>query len=190
MDMTTREQLLEQALELFRREGYENTGVQKIVDAVGVEKPTLYHYFGSKRGLLDTLLATYFDPFWAPLQQAADHKGDVPYQLEQITLAYFKFAREHLNFYQWYLSIIPAPAESDTGKAVRPILDKQWKLLNRLFKDAAEFHGNMRGREARYTYTFLGIINTTITSAMFDLVSLNEESAYITSGQFMHGIFS
>jgi hypothetical protein len=114
----------------------------------------------------------------------------VPYQLEQITLAYFKFAREHLNFYQWYLSIIPAHVESDTGKAVRPILDKQWKLLNRLFKDAAEFHGNMRGRDARYAYTFLGIINTTITSAMFDLVSLNEESAYITSGQFMHGIFS
>lgn len=36
--MDTKERFLTEALQLFRREGYESTGIQKIVDAVGVTK--------------------------------------------------------------------------------------------------------------------------------------------------------
>ena len=35
---------------------------EEIVDAAGVTKPTLYHYFGSKRGLLAALLALRPEP--------------------------------------------------------------------------------------------------------------------------------
>ena len=48
--------LLDIALDLFSRRGYEGTGVQEIVAAAGVTKPTLYHYFGSKIGVLKALL--------------------------------------------------------------------------------------------------------------------------------------
>jgi len=44
------DRLLDTALDLFSRRGYEGTGVQQIVTTAGVTKPTLYHYFGSKIG--------------------------------------------------------------------------------------------------------------------------------------------
>ena len=50
----TRAELLARALDLFAAYGYDGVGVQQICDAAGVTKPTLYHHFGNKRGLLET----------------------------------------------------------------------------------------------------------------------------------------
>ena len=61
--MENRERILRCALELFSSRGYDAVGVQEIVSTVGITKPTLYHYFGSKEGLLKALLLegqTYF----------------------------------------------------------------------------------------------------------------------------------
>ena len=99
-------------------------------------------------------------------------------------------ATEHPDFYQWYLSIVQSPEESDPGEIVRPVLEWQWKLLDQLFRDASKDHGNMEGKSGRYAYLFLGVINTTITSSAFGLVELDDESAFLTCKQFMHGIFS
>ncbi len=40
----TRARILCHALQLFASRGYDATGVQEIVEAAGVTKPTLYHY--------------------------------------------------------------------------------------------------------------------------------------------------
>ena len=50
--MDNRQAILDSALTLFYEKGYDAVGVQQIVDAAGVTKPTLYYYFGSKQGLL------------------------------------------------------------------------------------------------------------------------------------------
>ena len=52
----TRAELLDRALDLFAAYGYDGVGVQQICSAAGVTKPTLYHHFGSKRGLLEALI--------------------------------------------------------------------------------------------------------------------------------------
>ncbi|GAA4692746.1 TetR/AcrR family transcriptional regulator [Streptomyces sp. AC563] len=44
--------LLEAATRLFAERGYDRTSVQEIVEAAGVTKGALYHYFGSKDDLL------------------------------------------------------------------------------------------------------------------------------------------
>ena len=53
--MDNRMNILEKALHLFYEKGYDAIGVQEIADAAGVTKPTLYHYFGSKYGLLQAV---------------------------------------------------------------------------------------------------------------------------------------
>ena len=45
-----RAKILACAMQLFAARGYDAVGVQEIVDAVGIAKPTLYHFFGSKAG--------------------------------------------------------------------------------------------------------------------------------------------
>ncbi|MEU6849458.1 TetR/AcrR family transcriptional regulator [Actinacidiphila alni] len=46
------ERLLAEATRLFAERGYDRTSVQEIVEAAGVTKGALYHYFGSKDDLL------------------------------------------------------------------------------------------------------------------------------------------
>ena len=47
-----KERLLNVATRLFARHGFESTSVQDIVDAAGVTKGAMYHYYGSKDDLL------------------------------------------------------------------------------------------------------------------------------------------
>jgi AcrR family transcriptional regulator len=49
-------EILECAQALFYSQGYEQTSIQDIIDAVGIAKGTFYHYFNSKSNLLDELI--------------------------------------------------------------------------------------------------------------------------------------
>ena len=61
--MDNKEKILETALDLFYAKGYDAVGVQEIAEKSGVTKPTLYHYYGSKYGLLESLIKTYYEEF-------------------------------------------------------------------------------------------------------------------------------
>ena len=51
------QRLLAAATRLFAEQGYDRTSVQEIVEAAGVTKGALYHYFGSKDDLLHEVYA-------------------------------------------------------------------------------------------------------------------------------------
>ncbi len=51
------QRLLAVATRLFAERGYDRTSVQEIVEAAGVTKGALYHYFGSKDDLLHEVYA-------------------------------------------------------------------------------------------------------------------------------------
>ncbi|GAA1895550.1 TetR/AcrR family transcriptional regulator [Streptomyces sodiiphilus] len=54
---TVPERLLATATRMFAERGYERTSVQEIVEAAGVTKGALYHYFGAKDDLLHEVYA-------------------------------------------------------------------------------------------------------------------------------------
>ena len=66
--MDNKEKILESALDLFYSKGYDAVGVQEIVERSGITKPTLYHYFGSKYGLLEHLVRNYYGKFEEKLE--------------------------------------------------------------------------------------------------------------------------
>jgi len=188
--MENRDNIIACALRLFALRGYDAVGVQEIVDTAGITKPTLYHYFGSKRGLLDTLLETYFVDLFTPLEMAAAYHGDLPLTLNHIIATYFAYARDHGSFYRMQLSMWFAPPDSDAFKAVAQRNEQQQQLLETLFIHAAVDHGNMRGRHQAYAATFLGMINTYIALGLNGYTELNDTLRYQAVHQFMHGIFS
>lgn len=51
------QRLMAAATRLFAEQGYDRTSVQEIVEAAGVTKGALYHYFGSKDDLLHEIYA-------------------------------------------------------------------------------------------------------------------------------------
>ncbi|MBN1679956.1 MAG: helix-turn-helix transcriptional regulator [Anaerolineae bacterium] len=190
MSQNNRVFILHHALNLFATRGYDAVGVQEIAEAAGVTKPTLYHYFGNKHRLLDTLLAENLDAFIAQIKDAACYRGDLPLTLATVTSTCFLFAKQHPVLYRLQLAMCFAPPDSDPARAIRPYNETQYRLLEDLFKRAAEDHGNMRGRHRRYAVTFRGMIDTYIGLYLNGYVRLNDEVLYQAVHQFMHGIYS
>lgn len=188
--MDNRSSLMEIALSLFSQKGYEAVGVQEIVAQAGLTKPTLYHYFGSKFGLLQQVLANGFDLLLAELESTIVYHHDLPKTLEEIIRAYFHFAEMHPSFYRMQLSMQFSPPDSEPHRAVQPFNLQQLQALSRLFELAAEDHGNMRNRQQVYAITFLGMVNTYITLSLSGQMQLDEQTIHRAAHQFMHGIFS
>lgn len=57
----TREQLIAAAADLIATSPGEEFSLRAVCDAVGVKMPTLYHFFGSKQGLIDAVIEHGFD---------------------------------------------------------------------------------------------------------------------------------
>jgi AcrR family transcriptional regulator len=66
------QRLLAAATRLFAEQGYDRTSVQEIVEAAGVTKGALYHYFGSKDDLLHEVYARVLRLQQERLDQFAD----------------------------------------------------------------------------------------------------------------------
>lgn len=188
--MDNREILLDCALSLFSARGYDAVGIQEIVDSAGVTKPTLYHYFSHKRGLLDTLLASQFEGFLDAVRTAAYYQRDLPFSLEKITRTYFEAAQENPRFFRLQLILQYAPKESEPNQAVSPYRLEQQQILQSMFIQAVQDHGNMRGRHVMYAATFLGMIHTYIGEYLNGVTSLADPLTHLAVHQFSHGIYS
>ncbi len=53
---STRDEILNVALELFSVNGYEATSISQLADAVGIRKASLYSHFSSKQEILDNVV--------------------------------------------------------------------------------------------------------------------------------------
>jgi len=188
--MDTRDLLLDCALRLFAARGYDAVGVQEIVAAAGVTKPTLYHYFGSKRGLLEALLGGYFAQLNQVVREGADYHGNLPGTLKRLTAVLFAFARANPAFYRLQLALWFAPEQSEGFQVVSELNRIQYDLIEALFLRAAQDHGNMRARQRAYATTYLGMINTYVGMALNGFAQLDEKLVEQAVHQFQHGIYS
>jgi len=188
--MNNRTTILETALVFFAAFGYETTGTLEICDAAGVSKPTMYHYFKSKQGLMEAILTENFKPFLERLKEASSYQHDLTLNLERILRAYFTFAQENPVFYRLQFSMQYAPLKSESYELVSPWVRRQQELIQAMFAQAEADHGNMRGRSYGYTTTLLGMINAYASDALARERELDDELIFQARHQFMHGIFS
>jgi len=182
--------MLSAAVELFYKEGYDGVGVQKIVDVCGVQKPTLYHYFGSKAGIMKEISGKYFTPFLNELETACIFNGDLTSTLENAAMTHFRFAAGNPSVYGLYLGVMTGPTESEAAEIFMPVVETQYSIIETMFRSAENAHGNMRGRSKRYSITFIGHINAYITAWHYGQMALSSESAYLACKHYMHGILS
>jgi AcrR family transcriptional regulator len=185
-----RDKILNCALELFAKRGFDAVGVQELADAAGLKKPTLYHYFGSKSGLLRSLLTENFAPFIDKVEKAADYRGDVTTSLRGIANIYFEYARSHPTLYRLQLSMWFAPSDSQAFQLAASLNQRQQEILEGMFLRMSGDHGNMKGRQRAYAATFLGILNTYASLGLNGLAELDQALVNNAVHQFMHGIFS
>lgn len=188
--MNKREEILKSALTLFSKEGYDSVGIQRIVESVAVTKPTLYHHFGSKQGLLDSVLDYYYTPYLEGFKSRCEYHGDIVKSLESVAEYCFDFAKNNSSVHLFILTLIFSPIESEAGSTAKRYIDRHHKLLENMFLAAEEDHGNMKGRSFNFTVTFMGMINSYISSYFNGRYNLDKQEVYQSCRQFMYGIFS
>jgi len=188
--MDPRRRLLNNALKLFAARGWDAVGVQEIVDASGVTKPTLYHYFSSKQGLLEALFEEFITPFFRKLERACEYAGDLPKTLMDATAVHLQFTRCQPDFYRLYLALYFTPPENQAFIVAAKYHDRQFLLMERVFEHASRNHAPMKGHHRRYAFTFLGMVNSYCAALLNGLVKLRPNMEHDIMNQFSYGIFN
>lgn len=193
--MENRERILDCALRLFYQKGYDAVGIQEICQEAGVTKPTMYHYFGSKYGLLETLLKQQFEDLLLSLEQAAQFRGSVENMLRDFAAVLFDFVKAKNKAYLLFMSLAYSARENETYRAVYPYISRLYYLTVQMFEQALPVLGNMNGRQEQFAIGFLGLLNHYILFLGYrDLLdeknAVPEERRNSLVHQFMHGIYS
>jgi AcrR family transcriptional regulator len=191
--------ILAKALELFSEKGYEGVSVSELTEAAGITKPTLYYYFGSKEGLFEAVLQSYYTRLDALITEKAVYNPkprsyfeDIYLTLTELTAAYFSFAQANETFFRITLANLSIPCSSPVFEIVKKYHFTQFDIIYGMFKNMAKIHGNLRGKSKTLTWSYIGTINSYI-SLCFSGISrqeLNEKSAKELVHQFMHGIYA
>ncbi|MDD3278482.1 MAG: TetR/AcrR family transcriptional regulator [Lachnospiraceae bacterium] len=193
--MENRKSILNCALQLFYQKGYDAVGVQEIVEKAGVTKPTLYYYFGSKRGLLEKLLQEHFGKMEEKLVRASAYDAGIPEILYRLARAFFDGATADPEFYLMILSLFYSGRQSEGFQIVYPMVKRYYRIYVEVFARASEELGNMHGRQEQFAIGFSGILDHHLMHAATnrdDLSKLHisdEETRSIVK-QFMYGIYS
>lgn len=187
--------IIEKALELFCARGYDAVGVQEIAEQSGITKPTLYYYFGSKQGLMETILEENSRILEEMLEKAVEEPGDVPQVLYRVARAYFDFAGSHWQFYLFMLSQFYSGKKSEGFRTVYPLIQKYYQLVVRIFEDSADRLGNMGGRQEQFAVSFMGILDSHMMMLGREQdeehgLVMTDQRTYEIVRQFLYGIYS
>ena len=96
----SRTKILDAAMELFARHGYESTSVKMIATGAGISQGLMYNYFASKLDLLRAI----FVRGMADIQESFERSrggGTPDERIERLIRASFEIVRHHRHF--WHL---------------------------------------------------------------------------------------
>ena len=192
------------ALELFSAKGYEGVSVNELTEAAGITKPTLYYYFGSKEGLFEaicnihyTRLNEYITENAAYSPNPENYDVDIVLTLTKLTNAYFAFAKTNEAFFRITLANAAMPSSSTVFKIVEKYHFIQFDVIDRMFRNMAKAHGNLKNKSKTLTWSFIGTINAYISlyfngapQAVAGAMALNDKAGKELVHQFMHGIYA
>lgn len=188
--MDTKERLLDEALALFARRGVDAVGIQEIVEAAEVTKPTLYHHFGSKEGLVKALADRGFARLHRALDELGPYDRDLPWYLERQARLWIGVVDAQPGWFRFQLSLTFLPEENPASALVRPGHRQLLDRFEALFTQASEQHGNMRGRQALLAFGWMGALNHWTGLQLSGGPRADESLIHAGTRQFLYGIFS
>ena len=189
-----RKKIIHCAIDLFYEKGYEGVGVQEIANTAGITKPTLYYYFKSKYGLLESVLAEYIPDFINLMREAVDSSGSLEDGLKKLAKVYLSRSIDNRNYTYMFLGLVYSPKDSDSYKAVAEYSFEIFNIFNNLFVKYSNYLGNMNGRNVQFTMGFMGILNYYMLVRRYEEKGAEcvdmDKDIHLLVHQFMHGIFS
>jgi AcrR family transcriptional regulator len=155
-----REAIIDTSARVFARGGYHNTGIMELCAANDLGKGALYHYIGSKEGLLAAIHDRVMDEVLAGADRVAAAGGSPPQQLEMLGTELLDVIHRYPDHVWVFLHEFPAL----TGERA-----EQFRKRRRLYEQQVEgvleagvASGEFRALDPRLTaMAWLGMHNYT-----------------------------
>src|SRR5713101_436090 len=107
-----RERILNAALKLFAHEPYQAVTMDRVAEAAGVAKGTLYLYFPSKDALYLGVLSDGLDTAYRTYQSSADPKLPVVERMRRSIAVTVEFYDQRRDFLQFFATEEPRLSEA------------------------------------------------------------------------------
>ncbi|MBO4350363.1 MAG: TetR/AcrR family transcriptional regulator [Proteobacteria bacterium] len=188
--MSTKEVLLDCGLALFSKASYDCVGVQEIVDAANVTKPTLYHHFGSKLGFYEAVYNAHIQTWFDTMIPKAHYEGDLVKNLNQLAICAVEHFISNEAAYRMFEFSLNVSKTSESYDFVREHLRSFLRDIWVMFDKAVEQHGNLRGKTNLCTWHFMCILRAEILLVLNKYEEYTPDLPYKIVHQFMYGIFA
>jgi TetR/AcrR family transcriptional regulator, cholesterol catabolism regulator len=183
----SRDLILESAAQVFCQKGYNGASMADIAKAVGLQKATLYHHFGSKQEILAELLDRAMDIVTENMTQILLLDSRPDEKLKLAMRAYLQVLCEQPDLSSVLLLEYRSLEKGLYNRHIvnRDKFEKMWRDLIREGVDA----GILRGESVSMTVrAMLGVMNWTITWYRSEGKLSGEEIADLFSNLFLDGI--
>lgn len=152
--------ILKHAAAVFARAGYASSTVNDLVEAAGLSRGALYHYFPSKEAILCSILDDHLHRFLENVDEVINTDRPAIEQLHDVTTAIVNFNAQSPDEQIIILNDINQLSDENRKRIKgleRQIVDRLSDLLLRV-----DIHGKINPVNRHvYTMMYLGIINYT-----------------------------
>ncbi len=151
------ETALERAMEVFWAHGYEATSVQDLLDAMGINRGSMYDTFGDKHALFVAAIDHYGSTITRGLENSLDAGGS---QLGNVRRTLRAIAEQSVKTkcagcMATHTAVELAPHDRKAARAVRGIFGRTEKAFQRALDRAVEVGELSRGTSTRALARFL-----------------------------------
>ena len=117
----------------FLNIGYEATTVRMICKEANIEPPTLYYYFGSKKGLffaaVDKMLNDYQEVGDKKIEESNMHPQDILEAIYEKSVNYARTHKKETKFYLRYTLFTPLEIKNEIDTYMKPTYERKKTLF-------------------------------------------------------------
>ena len=131
------ETILKFAAQAFRTYGYPATSMQRIADAAGLQKASLYHHFPSKDDILSQIVETASHLLLEPLEAIAAGPEDPPVRLRKAIENHIRVFCAHPDE-EWVLLYEARHFSKPLERQLRPVRERYQSLFRQLVREGMD----------------------------------------------------
>lgn len=178
---------VEKAAQLFDSQGYHATSMEDIAAAVGLRKPSLYHYFRAKEELLLSIHDSFIDPLTEQMERRRDTRMTAQQHLLEIfgdILALNDSQQGHTRVFHEHFRDLP----SEYQTVIAQKRDHYFDLVEEVIQRGID-EGSIRPMNTRLaTFALFGLAGWAYKWYRADGPLRTRELAYFFWEIFVHGV--
>jgi AcrR family transcriptional regulator len=153
--LQSRESVLDAAERLMAEHGYDGASVARLRDESGIPASSVYHYFGSKDGVLLAVMERGANRFFASLPDMSQRHGRPAEHLRRVVETVGEVLNHHPNFLRLLVVMAAQPPAAGDGKihaVVNRVRDEALRRLREQMQLAfgLDPHGEAADRLSRF----------------------------------------